>query len=31
MFSAPVPPDTPNKDQTPNPPPATGPYMITSP
>ena len=30
MFSAPVPPDTPNKDQTPNPPPATGPYMITS-
>jgi peptide/nickel transport system substrate-binding protein len=30
MFSAPVPPDTPAKDQTPNPPPATGPYMITS-
>jgi len=30
MFAAPVPPDTPNKDQTPNPPPATGPYMITS-
>ena len=24
--SAPVPPDTPDKDQTPNPPPATGPY-----
>ncbi len=30
MFAAPVPPDTPAKDQTPNPPPATGPYMITS-
>ncbi|HET6240871.1 MAG TPA: ABC transporter substrate-binding protein, partial [Arthrobacter sp.] len=28
-FVAPVPPDTPNTDQTPNPPPATGPYMIT--
>ena len=30
MFAAPVPPDTPAKDQTPNPPPATGPYVITS-
>jgi peptide/nickel transport system substrate-binding protein len=30
MFSAPVPPGTPDKDQTPNPPPATGPYMITN-
>ena len=28
-FTAPVPPDTPAKDQTPNPPPATGPYEIT--
>jgi peptide/nickel transport system substrate-binding protein len=27
-FTAPVPPDTPAKDQTPNPPPATGPYEI---
>ncbi len=30
LFVAPVPPDTPAKDQTPHPPPATGPYMITS-
>jgi len=30
MFVAPVPPDTPDKDQTPSPPPATGPYAITS-
>ena len=30
MFVAPVPPDTPAKDQTPHPPPATGPYVITS-
>ncbi len=30
MFAAPVPPDTPAKDQSPNPPPATGPYVITS-
>jgi peptide/nickel transport system substrate-binding protein len=29
-FTAPVPPDTPDKDQSPNPPPATGPYAITS-
>jgi peptide/nickel transport system substrate-binding protein len=29
MFVAPVPPDTPDKDQSPNPPPATGPYEIT--
>jgi peptide/nickel transport system substrate-binding protein len=28
-FVAPVPPSTPDKDQTPNPPPATGPYVIT--
>lgn len=28
-FTAPVPPDTPAKDQTPNPPPSTGPYMIS--
>lgn len=28
-FTAPVPPDTPAKDQTPDPPPATGPYEIT--
>jgi peptide/nickel transport system substrate-binding protein len=28
-FAAPLPADTPNEDQTPNPPPATGPYMIT--
>jgi len=27
-FTAPVPPDTPAKDQTPTPPPATGPYEI---
>lgn len=27
-FTAPVPPDTPSKDQTPTPPPATGPYEI---
>jgi peptide/nickel transport system substrate-binding protein len=27
-FTAPIPPDTPAKDQTPNPPPATGPYEI---
>ncbi len=30
MFAAPVPPDTPAKDQSPHPPPATGPYVITS-
>ena len=29
MFVAPVPPDTPNTNQSTNPPPATGPYMIT--
>jgi peptide/nickel transport system substrate-binding protein len=28
MFVAPVPPGTPAKDQSPNPPPATGPYVI---
>lgn len=28
MFVAPVPPNTPAKDQSPNPPPATGPYVI---
>jgi peptide/nickel transport system substrate-binding protein len=28
-FTAMVPPDTPAKDQTPNPPPSTGPYMIS--
>jgi len=28
-FSAPLPPDTPVEDQTRNPPPATGPYVIT--
>ncbi len=28
-FAAPVPSDTPDKDQSPNPPPATGPYVIT--
>lgn len=29
MFVAPVPPDTPNSNQSLNPPPATGPYVIT--
>lgn len=29
MFVAPIPPNTPDKDQSPNPPPATGPYVIT--
>jgi len=29
MFVAPVPPDTPNSNQSTSPPPATGPYMIT--
>ena len=29
-FTAIVPPDTPDKDQTPNPPPSTGPYEISS-
>lgn len=29
-FAAPLPPDTPAEDQTANPPPATGPYMITA-
>ena len=29
MFVAPVPPDTPASNQSPNPPPATGPYVIT--
>jgi peptide/nickel transport system substrate-binding protein len=29
MFVAPVPPDTPNTNQSANPPPATGPYAIT--
>ncbi len=28
-FAAPVPPATPARDQTPNPPPSTGPYMIS--
>jgi peptide/nickel transport system substrate-binding protein len=28
MYTAPVPPDTPAKDQSPSPPPATGPYEI---
>lgn len=28
-FAAPLPPDTPNEDQTAHPPPATGPYVIT--
>ncbi|HKO39219.1 MAG TPA: ABC transporter substrate-binding protein [Solirubrobacterales bacterium] len=28
-YSAPLPPDTPNEDQTRDPPPATGPYAIT--
>jgi peptide/nickel transport system substrate-binding protein len=28
-YSAPLPPDTPNEDQTQDPPPATGPYAIT--
>ena len=28
-FAAPLPPATPNEDQTANPPPATGPYVIT--
>jgi peptide/nickel transport system substrate-binding protein len=30
FFAAPVPPSTPMRDQTLNPPPATGPYVITS-
>jgi peptide/nickel transport system substrate-binding protein len=30
LFTAPLPPDTPNKNQTASPPPATGPYAITS-
>ncbi len=30
MFAAPLPPDTPAEDQTADPPPATGPYMITA-
>jgi peptide/nickel transport system substrate-binding protein len=30
MFVAPVPPGTPDEDLTPNPPPATGPYMIAN-
>ena len=30
LFVAPVPPDTPLRDQTYTPPPATGPYLITS-
>lgn len=30
MFTAPLPPDTPDKNQTATPPPATGPYAITS-
>jgi peptide/nickel transport system substrate-binding protein len=30
MFVAPLPPNTPAEDQTPDPPPATGPYMITA-
>lgn len=29
MFVAPVPPDTPDEDQSASPPPGTGPYMIT--
>jgi peptide/nickel transport system substrate-binding protein len=29
MFVAPVPPDTPSTNQSPTPPPATGPYVIT--
>ena len=29
LFVAPVPPNTPDKDQSANPPPATGPYVIT--
>jgi peptide/nickel transport system substrate-binding protein len=29
MFVAPIPPGTPNEDQSANPPPGTGPYMIT--
>ncbi len=29
-FTAMVPPDTPDKDQTPNPPPSTGPFTISS-
>lgn len=29
-FAAPLPPDTPAEDQTANPPPATGPYVITA-
>lgn len=29
-FAAPLPPDTPDEDQTRTPPPATGPYVITS-
>jgi peptide/nickel transport system substrate-binding protein len=29
MFTAPVPPNTPDKDASANPPPGTGPYMIT--
>jgi peptide/nickel transport system substrate-binding protein len=29
MFVAPVPPGTPNRDRSANPPPGTGPYMIT--
>jgi peptide/nickel transport system substrate-binding protein len=29
MFVAPIPPDTPDKDQSSSPPPATGPYVIT--
>jgi len=30
MFVAPIPPDTPNEDQSANPPPGTGPYMIVN-
>jgi peptide/nickel transport system substrate-binding protein len=30
MFVAPLPPGTPAEDMTPNPPPATGPYVITA-
>jgi peptide/nickel transport system substrate-binding protein len=29
LYSAPLPPSTPNEDQTASPPPATGPYVIT--
>jgi peptide/nickel transport system substrate-binding protein len=29
LFTAPVPPNTPDKDQSPNPPAGTGPYMLT--